>query len=472
MTPLRHVPRRRYRPTRGVTGLAAALLVATTAGACATGPQAQEADVLTVWNLDGQPERIAAMAQIDAGFTAASGVRIDQVPVDEAQLPSLIVSAAVSGTMPDVIAGLPLGIVRQLAEQELLDTAAAAEVVEELGADTFSPTALELTRDGDTQLSVPAEVWAQILVYRQDLFDAAGLQPPTTYEAIEAAAEALTTDGRYGITLATDPADPFTQQTFESLALGNGCQLVDADGGVGLDDAACRTTFTLYDALARRYSPKGTQTVDSTRATYFAGQAAMTIWSTFLLDEMAGLRNDALPTCEECRADPKWLAQNTGIVTAVQGPDGDEPVSFGEVTSWAITGSHGPAAADYVRHMMSEGYTDALGIAPEGKYPARTGDAQDPQRFATTWGSLPAGVDSREPLADIYGKDTMDEIGRVATTLQRWAIPQGQGALLGPVTAELPIPKTISSMANGSLGAGDAAAEAADAVEEIQRSLS
>lgn len=459
------------RSVRRVAAAAAGLLVLALGTACSPGPQAQDPDVLTVWNLDGQPDRIAAMQEIDAGFTQRSGVRVEQVPVDESQLPSLIVSAAVSGTMPDLIAGLPLGIVRQLAEQELLDPAAATAVVSGLGAQTFSPTALALVQEGDQQLAVPAEVWAQILVYRTDLFAAAGLDPPTTYATIQRAAEELTTDDRYGITLATDPADPFTSQTFESLALGNDCRLVDEDGAVGLDSDACRASFAFYDALTEQ-APQGTQSVDSTRATYFAGQAAMTIWSTFLLDELAGLRDDALPTCPECREDPEWLAHHTGIVTAVQGPDGAGPVSFGEVSSWAVTAAHGPAAADYVTYLMSEGYEAALGIAPEGKYPARTGDETSPTRFVDVWGTLPAGVDSREPLVDVYGPGTMAEVGRVATTLQRWAIPQGQGALLGPVTAELPVPKTISSMANGSITPRQAAREATAAVEEIQRSLS
>ena len=59
----------------------------------------------------------------------------------------------------------------------------------------------------------------------------------------------------------------------------------------------------------------GNQDADTTRATYFAGDAAMVIWSSFLLDELAGLRSDALPTCAQCKKDPMWLAQNTGILT-------------------------------------------------------------------------------------------------------------------------------------------------------------
>ena len=68
--------------------------------------------------------------------------------------------------------------------------------------------------------------------------------------------------------------------------------------------------------------------------TYFAGDAAMMIWSSFLLDELAGLRKDALPTCPQCDKDPTWLAKNTGIVTALQGPSGTEPAAYGEIVSW------------------------------------------------------------------------------------------------------------------------------------------
>ena len=46
----------------------------------------------------------------------------------------------------------------------------------------------------------------------------------------------------------------------------------------------------------------------------------MVIWSSFILDEMAGLRNDALPTCPECEDDPAFLAKNSGVVTAHPGP--------------------------------------------------------------------------------------------------------------------------------------------------------
>ena len=46
----------------------------------------------------------------------------------------------------------------------------------------FSPRALELTADDGKQLAVPSDGWGQLLVYRKDLFAAAGLPAPDTYE--------------------------------------------------------------------------------------------------------------------------------------------------------------------------------------------------------------------------------------------------------------------------------------------------
>ena len=52
---------------------------------------------------------------------------------------------------------------------------------------------------------------------------------------------------------------------------------------------------------------------------YFAGKAAMIIWSPFILDELAGLRDSAPPTIND---DPTSgeLASKTGIVTTFEDP--------------------------------------------------------------------------------------------------------------------------------------------------------
>jgi multiple sugar transport system substrate-binding protein len=430
------------------------------------------AQSITVWSLENQPDRINTTKAIAADFTKETGVKVDLVAIDEGQFPQLVASSALSGKLPDVMGGIALSSVRQLQAQKFANTDAAKAVVDKLGEKTFAKSALDLTRDGDTQLSVPDSAYAQILVYRKDLFKQAGLQPPTTYDALRTAAEKLTTGGKYGITLATDPADIFTAQTFESLALGNNCQLVDDSKAVALNSDACKQTWGLYGDLAQKYSPKGTQTVDTTRAAYFAGQAAMVDWSTYILDELGGLRKDAVPTCPQCKADPEWLAKNSGIVTGVSGPDGGSGGgTYGEITSWVVSAkakNKADAAEKFVEYMLSTGYLRWLGMAPEGKVPVRTGDESDPAKFSNGWKTLKAGVDTKKPLSEIYDAETMTALEKAPENINRWAIPQGQGALLGPVNTQLVVPKVIGNLGSGGIDAAKAAQEATDQVSQLQ----
>jgi multiple sugar transport system substrate-binding protein len=427
---------------------------------------------ITVWTLENLPDRLAAQEEIAAAFTESSGVEVELVGIDEDQFNQLLTSSAAAGELPDVVGALSLAGVQALAANELVDTEVAAAVVEELGEGTFSEQALALTRDGDTQLAVPSDAWAQLLVYRRDLFDAAGLPAPETYDDILAAAKALDSPEVAGFTGATVPNDAFTQQTFEHLALGNGCQLVDDDGEVALGSDPCVAAFSFYDDLVTQYSVSGAQDVDTTRATYFAGQAAMLVWSSFILDEMAGLRADALPTCPQCAADPAFLARNSGVVTAISGPDGDEPAQFGEVVSWAVTAeSQTQSAQQFVTYMMGEGYEQWLGFSPEGKVPTRAGTAEEPTRFIDAWSTLPAGVDTKAPLADFYPPEVLAALTAAPDTVSPWGIGQGQGALVGAALGELPVPQAISAMTGGELEPADAAAQAADDVREIQESL-
>jgi multiple sugar transport system substrate-binding protein len=427
---------------------------------------------ITLWTQEDVQARIEKTKEIAADYTAKTGTEVEVVPVAEDQFSQLITSAAGSGELPDVIAALGLSGVNLLSSNQLLDTDMATKIVGDLGADTFSPRALSLTQDPDgTQLAVPSDGWAQLLFYRKDLFDAAGLAPPTTYDAIEQAAKTLDSDAVAGITAATAPGDSFTQQTFEHVALANNCQLTNDAGDITLTSKECVDSFGWYGDLMKQYGPAGNQDVDTTRATYFAGKAAMLIWSSYLLDELAGLRDDALPTCEKCKDDPRWLSDNTGIVSAIQGPDGSQPAQYGEITSWTIPTGADPATADFIEYMMDERYVDWLALAPEGKVPVRKGTAADPTKFIDAWPKLKTGEDRKAPLDSLYDAQTIKAIADSPDTFQRWGFEQGQGALAGAMLSELPVPKALSDEIGGGLSAQDAAAQAQDDVQRIADSL-
>jgi multiple sugar transport system substrate-binding protein len=463
------------RGLRRVSGVLAAVLTVGTLAACGggdSGGSSSSSKSITVWTLENLPDRLKAQQDIAAAFTKESGIKVKLVGVAEDQYSQLLTSSAASGKLPDVIGALPLAGVRELSVNKLSNSDVAESVVKKLGADTFSKQALALTADGDTQLSVPSDGWAQLLVYRKDLFAQAGLKTPDTYDAVTAAAKKLDSPAVAGFVGANIPNDGFTEQTFEHVALANGCQMVDDDQKVVLDSPECAKAFGFYGDLEQNYSVSGAQDVDTTRATYFAGKAAMVIWSSFILDELAGLRKDALPSCAQCRKDPSWLAKNSGVVTALQGPDGDKPALFGEIVSWVATADANTSASEkFITYMMDQGYSKWIGFAPEGKIPTRQGTSSDPTKYVDEWSKLPAGVDTKAPLSKFYDAKVLDTLKTSPDTIERWAITEGAGELLGATLSELPVAKAVNKVSTGDETGEEAAKDANDAVTKIQDSL-
>ncbi|WP_323960131.1 extracellular solute-binding protein [Arthrobacter sp. JZ12] len=463
------IPQRRL----AASTMLAAISVATLAACSGGGGEADtEGQSITVQTSDTLPDRLAAFEEIVAAFESESGIQVEVVGVEEDQFNQVLTSGAAAGELPDVIGSIGLTQVRTLGANDLANTQAVQEVVDALGEDTFSPRALELNRDGDELLAVPSESWAQLLYYRTDLFEEAGLAAPETYEDMLAAAEALDSPDIAGFVGATAPGDAFTQQTIEHVALGNGCEMVSEEGEILFDSPECVAALEFYGNLIGNYSVSGAQDVDTVRANYFAGEAAMFIWSTFVLDEMAGLRDDALPTCPECADNPAFLAENTGVVPAILGPDGGEPAQFGQITNWTITAeANAEASKQFVEYMMSDGYVDYLAIAPEGKVPVRFGTADSPTEYSDAWQTLPAGVDRKEPLENFYSGEVLEALQTGVDDLRLWGIPQGQGDLAGAALGELPIADAVAEVTSGGADPEAAARQAAETLQSIQDSL-
>jgi multiple sugar transport system substrate-binding protein len=436
-----------------------------------SGGGSQEDNALTIWTTEDVADRVTAQQKIMDGWAQKNGATVKLVAVAEDQLTTVLTSAAAANDLPDAIAALSLNGMNQLRTDDLVDPDAAKEVVDGLGADTFFKRTLELTSVDGEQIAVPSDGFSNLLFYRKDLLQAAGLAEPKTYADIQNAAKQLKKGKTAGIVAATAPADSFTSQTFEWVALANGCQLVDDSGNITLNSPQCQEAFNFYGPMMKQYSVAGNQDADTTRATYFAGDAAMVIWSSFLLDELAGLRNDALPTCPQCKKDPQWLAKNTGILTQMQGPSGPNPAAWGEVVSWNILKDASPKTKDFVTYMMSDGYLPWLEIAPEGKMPARSGTSANPKEYADGWIKLTAGVDKKEPLTDIYPAEVLNTIVASSGNFERWGIPQGQGELAAAVANQFVVPQALAKMLNSGASAADAANQAQQGAEQVKKDL-
>lgn len=269
-----------------MTGAATALILSSLA---------VQAEELRFWTTEEQPERLARQEQMAADFAAASGHTVEVIPVTESDLGTRATAAYAAGDLPDVIYHT-LQYALPWADAGILDSDAATDVIENLGADTFAPGALALAAYEGGYASVPVDGWTQMIVYRKDLFDAAGLAAPATYADVLAAVEALHNPPEmYGFVAATKVDENFMSQVLEHVFLANGVSPVGPDGVQPLDEAKTIEVLEFYKAIAKA-SPPGELYWDQSRSLYFSGNAAMIIWSPFILDELAGLRDSAPPT--------------------------------------------------------------------------------------------------------------------------------------------------------------------------------
>lgn len=423
---------------------------------------------VVLWTTEEQPERLEIQNRIAADFEAETGITVEVVPVTESAMGERATAAFAAGDLPDVIFH-PLSRTIGWAEEGILDGFAATEVVENLGKDTFVGGALELVNFEDGYAAVPHSGWTQLLLYRSDLFEEAGLEPPTSYEAIRAAIDELHNPPEmYGFVAATDPNEDYMMQVFEHIALANGVELVDDEGEVTLDTSAMVETLEFYKDLVEA-SPPGNLYWQQSRELYFSGNAAMIVWSPFILDELAGLR-DEVPVPFNQEADGRSLAERTGVVSQISGPSNPEGAGWADMRYYGITvDADLEAASQFIEYSMSEGYVDTLSIAPEGTFPLRRGPEPGSRQFVEEWSQLDVGVSDRAPLADVFEEQVIDDIVAGLEQARRWGYTQGEGALVSSLYGTRVMSQLVREFLDGERSAEETAALLQLEVEALQR---
>jgi multiple sugar transport system substrate-binding protein len=390
------------------------------------------AQSLRFWTTEEQPDRLAKQEQMAADFKSQTGVSVEVIPISEKDLGTRATAAFAAGDLPDVIYH-PLQYALPWAESGLLDTEAATEVIYGLRASTFSPGALDMAAIRGGYASVPVDGWTQLVVYRKDLFEAQGLNPPNSYANIEAALEKLhNPPSMYGFVAPNKIDEAFMSQVLEHVFLSNGVSPVNQQGLQELDEKATVEVLNFYKKI-QDASPEGELFWKQSREMFFAGQAAMIIWSPFILDELAGLRDSAPPTIN---SDPtsKELASKTGVITTLAGPSNPDGAAWADIRYFGITAdADTDNAMDFVRFSMTDGYVQTLSIAPEGKFPVRRGDSKNPGLYLDAWSKLPVGVDRKAPLADLYPAEVISSIAAGLETANRWGVREGQLALASKI---------------------------------------
>ena len=393
--------------------------------------------VVEFWTTDNEEARVDVYEELAAAYMAENpDIELRIVPIDEASIAQRIATAQAANRLPDIVR---MGIERvsAFAADGILDEAAAAATIAAIGEDDFraGPLAMVTNPTSGVYSAIPFDGWIQAIWYRTDSFAAAGLDAPLSWDAINAACDALPGTGNllYGMTLGTDPGQNYPIQVFEQVAISNNAWPFNADGNVSMNTPEMVEALAFYADLQRCATP-GPQYWRGAREAYELDQAGMLFYSTYIMDDLVD--GSGLEGGGNVEIPVEDLPGNTGFAYEMAGPNGS--ASYGQLVTLGIMAGADPVAQDVVAYFMDgENYLKVLALAPFGKVPVLESAVEG-------WGGL------SDYFAN-YSPETIAQIGNGFDTMQRWLFrPEydaTQRAVIGDMEGRLLISQAISNIA-------------------------
>jgi len=197
--------------------------------------------VLELWDTDTRPERTANLEKLIEMFEAENpGITVEYLGLPTDSYMQKVSTAISTGATPDLLTPKASDISALVAQ-------GALEPIEEVFAqggweDQIDPVMVEATRaaspDGQLYMT-PATALVDVIYYRADWLEAAGLDTPKTWDEFEAAAEGMTdkSSGQFGYTIRGGSGffPQFMDMVYTRAGIG---ELFDENGKSTLDDPA------------------------------------------------------------------------------------------------------------------------------------------------------------------------------------------------------------------------------------------
>jgi multiple sugar transport system substrate-binding protein len=268
---------------------------------------------LQFWDMIwGPPEYIDTARELVEQFNEEHpDIRVEYRSIPWANWYQTFVTAIGAGTAPDISTGAGYQAV------QLYDMGAILpidDVIEELrqegGLDDFLPGTVDTLQYDGHYVALPWGIDIRVWYYRQDLFEEAGLEPPTNWEEFQAAAEALTTNGQYGLVGSGDTGGTHYLYT---LILNNGGGLFTEDREVNLMSERNIEALQFFSEMAQNgwiHPASPGYSSDDRRRVFVQGNAAMKLDGPGFIDQF-----------------PE-VAENIGIMEPLEGPHGDRATIF------------------------------------------------------------------------------------------------------------------------------------------------
>jgi len=243
------------------------------------GGQSPSGDVVEIvmWHMEEPPNRVQRFQEIADAFNAANpDIRVIPQVQSWGDAYTRFPAAIQAGRGPDLLFTIPdyTTLINSLGVTQPVD-----DIVADLDAKhKFLEAALTPYQyDGHTW-AVPLYGMVQVLWYRKDILDEAGIEPPKNWDDLKAAVETLTTKDRYGIALPASKSLATDQVIYTFMITSGAKDIIDENNNVTFNNEKTVRAYQMYADLLK-FSPPDSNTYQwgEPQAQFNAGKAAMAI---------------------------------------------------------------------------------------------------------------------------------------------------------------------------------------------------
>lgn len=248
-------------------------------------------------------------------FEQASGIKVNIESLQEGQLTTkLTTEFATRSSSVDVF------MTRPLQEGKMFYKNGWYEPLTGLDFSDYPPNVMSVASFGGRPYICPLVTEWQVLYYRKDVLQKAGIKVPTTFAELEAAARAVNSEELAGIASRGKGAAAVTQ--LSSYVYNHGGLYLDKGVAV-FDRKPALEAIRFYGKLLGTYGPKGITSMswENIMPLFQAGKIAMWTDASVFYGQLVDPAKTQIP------------AENVGIATFPAGPKTNSPFI---VTSWGI----------------------------------------------------------------------------------------------------------------------------------------
>ncbi|MEM0053101.1 MAG: extracellular solute-binding protein [Nitrososphaeria archaeon] len=228
-------------------------------------------------------------------------IEVKVVPVVEAEYPTKLTSAYMSGKMPQVMEVATYFMPEWLSE---LDADAITDVINEIGEDQFVYPLKIWQIPGEKKWYAASWIpWIAQLYYRKDWFEEVGLEKPKgvmTWDQILQSAEKLNNPpNRYGIFFDNAKGEIGANQIYFSMGFANNVRLLDEDLNIRFDDPESIEVLEFLQKLSK-FTPPGPDEDKNlwTLFPQYPGTISMCMANTYMPFRIYNTAKDLIPRTE------------------------------------------------------------------------------------------------------------------------------------------------------------------------------